>query len=841
MHSRWLFHFIAYIYRAHYYLFMRIIPFIISTVITIALIIALDKRWGAIPALGRFLSPQQGFWQNAEPADQDFNEELKIAGLQGKANVYLDDRLVPHVFADNEEDAYFIQGYLHAKFRLWQMEFQTLAAAGRISEKLGNDPRFLHFDREQRRMGMVYAAENALKEMQKDPTTNAYSSAYTAGVNAYINSLTEAQLPIEYKLLGYKPEPWSNFKIALFLKQMSKSLAGFDRDLEFTNVKSVFNPEEMKLLYPEVPDSLIPIIPKGTAFTAPGILPVQPASADSLYFEKDTTIQDIEINKPNPANGSNNWAVSGSKTASGAPILSNDPHLELSLPSIWYEMQLHTPSMNAYGATFPGTPSVIIGFNEHIAFGFTNAQRDVKDYYAIRFKDATKKEYWYNGEWKPTTVRVETFKVRGAPDVKDTIAFTHYGPVMYDESFTNGVTGNKAIALRWTAHAPSNEGSMWFKLDRAKNYNDYEEAIKTFSTPGQNMLFASKTGDIALWQQGQFPARWNEQGKYVMPGEDSSYEWQGFIPQTENPHVINPAEGFIQSANQRPVDSTYPYYIPGNYITARGITLHNKLSGMQGITPKDMMALQNDTYSTPAATLVPFFLKYTDENGLNAKEKSYLNELKSWNYYASAESKAATIYQSWIDSLKTIVWKDDFDRILGIKPEDYNKYWPNEQILMEALLKDSAYRFIDDINTSDTETLNVQVQKAFKLAAAGLEKEESNNELLWWKHKNPTVYHLLKTALLPFARPGLKVGGWSNTINAISHSHGPSWRMIVHLTPETEAYGIYPGGQSGNPGSKFYDNFVDTWTTGNYYRLWLMKPSETKDPRVKWTMTFSKA
>jgi penicillin amidase len=814
---------------------MRIIPFIISTLITVALIIALDKRWGAIPAMGRFLSPQHGFWQNAEPADHNFNESLAFPNLKGNAKVYMDERLVPHVFADNDEDAYFIQGYLHAKFRLWQMEFQTLAAAGRISEKLGNDPRFLRFDREQRRLGMVYAAENALKEIEKDPITKSYTSAYTAGVNAYINSLADAQLPIEYELLGYKPEAWSNLKVALFLKQMSKTLAGFDKDLEYTNAKSVFSTDEMQQLFPQVYDSLLPIVPKGTAFAAAGITPIKPASADSLYFEKDTIVKVKEAYKPNPNNGSNNWAVNGTKTASGAPILVNDPHLELSFPSIWYEMQIHTPTMNAYGATFPGTPSIIIGFNENIAFGFTNAQRDVKDYYTIRFKDASKKEYWYNGGWRPTTLRIETFKINGAPDFKDTVAYTHFGPVMYDESFTNDATGTKALALRWTAHEPSNEGLMWFKLNRAKNYADYEEAIKHFSTPGQNMLFASKTGDIALWQQAKFPARWQGQGLYVMPGEDSSYEWQGFIPQAENPHVINPVSGYIQSANQRPVDSAYPYFIPGNYITARGITIVNKLEGMQRITPKDMMALQSDTYSTTAADIVPLLLKYLDESRLNTKERNYLSVVRSWDYYATAESIAPTIYQTWLDTLENVVWKDEFDRVPEPRP------WPDEQTLVEALLRDSAFRYIDDINTSDTETLNIQVLKAFKTAVSSLAKEEKENGLVWWKHKNPTMYHLLRNSVMPFARQGLKVGGWGNTINAMSHSHGPSWRMIVHLTPEIEAYGVYPGGQSGNPGSRYYDSFVDTWATGQYYRLWIMKPSEITDKRIKWTMSFSKA
>jgi len=813
---------------------MRVIPFVLSTIITIALIYALDNKWSAIPPLGKFLSPQQGFWQNAEAVDHDYSDDLSFTGLKGKAQVYIDERLVPHVFAEHDEDAYFIQGYLHAKFRLWQMEFQTLAAAGRISEKLGDDPRFLRFDREQRRLGMVYAAENALVEMEKDQITNTFSTAYTAGVNAYIKNLTAAELPLEYKLLDYKPESWSNMKIALFLKQMSKTLAGFDRDLEYTNAKSVFNAEEMSLLFPQVPDSLVPIIPKGTVFAAPGINPVKPASADSLYFKNDTTLNVREVFKPNPNNGSNNWAVSGDKTASGAPILCNDPHLELSLPSIWFEMQLHTPSMNVYGATFPGTPSVIIGFNEHISFGFTNSQRDVKDYYTIKFRDASKREYWYDSAWRQTTIRIDTFRIRGAADVYDTIAFTHFGPVMYDESFTNDVTGNKAIALRWTAHEPSNEGLMWFKLNRAKNLEDYEEAISTFSTPGQNMLFASTTGDIALWQQGKFPARWEGQGLYLMPGEDSSYEWQGFIPQQENPHVVNPVSGFIQSANQRPVDSTYPYFIPGNYITPRGIAVAKKLESMQGITPQYMMALHNDTYSPLAASMVPLLLKYTDENILNDEERSYLNELKGWDYYVAADSKAPTIYQTWLDSLENVIWNDEFSRIPAPRPR------PEEQTLLELLLKDSAFRFIDDINTTEVETIDQQIVKAFRLAVGDLSKLEKE-KLVWWRHKNTTLYHLLRNSVMPFAKPGLQVGGWSNTINAISHSHGPSWRMIVHMTPEIEAYGVYPGGQSGNPGSRFYDSYVATWAKGEYYKLWMMKQSESNDPRVKWVMHFSKA
>ncbi|MGZ8544695.1 MAG: penicillin acylase family protein, partial [Flavisolibacter sp.] len=783
---------------------MRIIPFTISTIITIALIVALDNKWGAVPPLGRFLSPQQGFWQNAEAVDGDRNEEIHLQGLKGKVDVYLDDRLVPHVFAEHDEDAYYVQGFLHAKYRLWQMELQTFAAAGRISEKMGNDPRYIGFDREQRRLGMVYAAENALKEFEADPNSKATCDAYTAGVNAYINTLTESTLPLEYKLLNYRPEPWSNLKIALFLKQMSKTLADYSPDLALTQTKLSFSFEEMMELDPQVPDSLAPIIPPGTIFDTAGIVPVVPASADSLYFGRKDSVQVNSYAEQDPNNGSNNWVVSGKKTLSGAPILCNDPHLELTFPSIWYEMQITTPNLNVYGVTFPGSPNIIIGFNNDIAWGVTNSQRDVKDFFEIRFKDESKKEYWFNGQWENTNIRIDTIKVRGGDDVYDTIAYTAFGPVMYDKSFSKNISGNKAIAVTWSAHEASNEGLTFYQLNRARNYDEYLSAIKHFSCPGQNFVFASKSGDIAIWQQGKFPARWYGQGMYLMPGEDSSYMWQGSIPQEENPHILNPDTGYIQSANQRAVDSTYPYFIPGGYITARGIALGRKLSAMQQVTPDDMKALQNDNYHLFAESVRPMLLKYVNAGDLDADASRYLDIFRKWDLIASPTSTGTTIFQTWFDSLETLVWKDEWNRdslTIGL---------PDEQTLLEWINKDSAFRYIDNVNTPQQETIGELVTNALVLASAGLKKQEDNGTLEWTKFKDPAILHLLRDAVMPFARK-VAVGGWSNVINATTKTHGPSWRMIVHLTGETEAYGVYPGGQSGNPGSPFYDNMVDTW------------------------------
>jgi len=795
--------------------------------------------------MGSFLSPQQGFWQNAEPVNGYPSEEINVTGLKGRLEVYLDERLVPHVFAEHDEDAFFAQGYLHAKYRLWQMEVQTDFAAGRLSERLGSDPRFLNVDRETRRLGMGHAAEQALKEMEADPETKMSCDAYTAGVNAYIASLTESTLPFEYKLLHYKPERWSNLKIALFLKQMSRTLADYGPDLTFSAAKAAISYDELLQLSPQVPDSLVPIIPKGTPFNPPGILPVPPATADSLYFGRKDSTRVEEYQKQDPNNGSNNWVVSGEKTKSGAPILCNDPHLELSFPSIWFEIQLSTPNMNVYGASFPGSPNVIIGFNNDVAWGVTNSQRDVKDFYEIQFKDDTRREYLYNGEWRQTEFRQEVYSLMDGTTFRDTVAYTVFGPVLYDRSFSKQLSQGKAIAVRWAAHDPSNESRTFFKLNRARNYDDYLDAIKTFTCPGQNFVFASKSGDIALWQQGRFPARWPGQGMYIMPGIDSSYAWQGFIPQEENPHA-HQFTGFLQSANQRAVDSTYPYFIPGSYINARGVAISRRLEQMSSITTDDMMKLQNDNYSVFGVSAAAMLLRYVDEAKLDTYERRYLDEVKQWNGVADTGSVGTTIYQAWFDSLEVAVWKDEWSKSGLVawstlqNADSFLLKFPDEQTLLEWINRDSAFRYIDNITTPQRETITDLVTSALKKATPGLKAEEASNHLSWARHKDPIMYHLLRDAALPFARK-LNVGGWSNIINATTKSHGPSWRMIVQLSAETEAYGVYPGGQSGNPGSPYYDNAADNWVKGSYYRLWMMKSTEKGDKRVQATLHFTNA
>jgi penicillin amidase len=816
---------------------MRVVPFLISSVLTIVLIVALSVQWGSVPPLGNFLSPQHGLWKNAEDVEKSFQTDLSFPNLKGKVEVFLDERMVPHVFAEHERDLFFVQGWLHARFRLWQMEFQTYAAAGRISEILGAGAgnRYLNYDRSMRRLGMGYAAERSLQAAENNPISKMQYEAYAEGINAYIDELKPADYPIEYKLLNYQPEKWTPLKTALFLKYMSYDLAGKDDDFEFTNLRTIFSRADFEMLFPVYADSLKPIAPSSAENPYPSKPAMDlhpPAHVDSAYFGfRDDSITSSLLNKPNRDNGSNNWAVAGSKTKSGRPIICNDPHLGLNLPSLWFEMQLSTPDFSCYGVSFPGSPNIIIGFNDYIGWAVTNAGRDVKDYYELKFKNAASKEYWYNGEWKATTTRIDTILIKGGAPLYDTIQFTDFGPVMYDGHFKVDSGSLKFLAVRWKAHDPSNEGFTFYGLNHARNYDDYLAAIKNFTCPAQNFLFASKSGDIAIWQQGEFPAKWRRQGDFIMPGTDSSYLWKGIIPQQQNPHLVNPSRGFCSSANQAATDSTYPYYLGNIFPVYRGYIINRKLSRMENITTDDMKAMQTDNYNVKAEFGRDILLK-TPVDRLNEDERKYLQIFRMWTLRNDPAERGATIYSLWWRELEYAIWHDDFEKTkLPVS-------WPAENVLVESLHRDSTYKFIDDITTPERETLQDQLVASLKTVTGKLKQLEKEGKLEWGKFKDTKVQHLLRQTAL--SRLHLPIGGGAGVINATKEDHGPSWRMVVQLTDDIEAWGVYPGGQSGNPGSKYYDNFVDSWAAGKYYRLWIMKESEQNDKRVVGRFTFSK-
>lgn len=781
---------------------MKYFKLILSFALTIGIFFALNTKFGSIPPIGKFLNPYSGVWQNE--TDESISGDISISGLKDKVTVHYDAQLIPHVFAQNDYDLHRAQGYITAKHRLWQMEFQTHAAAGRLSEIIGEGA--LNHDRQERRRGMGFGAEQAIIKMSEDEQTTALVQAYADGVNSYINELDSNNYPVEYKLLDYKPEAWTPKKTALLLMYMTKMLAGGDEDMEYTNALRLFGKERFDLLFPDFFDITEPIIPKETDWSYIDV-PQTPAPFSEAVLDSIAET----IDKPDPNYGSNNWAVSGKKSYSGHPILANDPHLGLNLPSIWFVMQLSTPNHNAFGATLPGALGVISGFNQHIAWGETNATRDVIDWYKIEFnEDRTK--YKFDNQWKDVSVRVEEIKIKGKLSYKDSVLYTHHGPVIYDKNYKSE-RERAGYAMKWIGHIGGNNQKTFLDLNKSKNYDDYVKALTHYTAPAQNFVFASTEGDIALWVQGKLPNKWEGQGKFLMDGSKSENDWQGFIPQPFNAHTKNPERGFVSSANQQPVDEAYPYFVYNDgYETYRNRVINDFFSSKDTFNIQDFKDLHNNNYNLKASELMPYMLETMDISNLTAEENEIYNLAKTWQYNNDMEEIGPSIWNAWWNILYDMVW-DEFD----VKNTVLNAPFTYQTIYLLKTKGDDA--FMDIIETPEIETAKDLFKLSFSKAVKKLNSwKAENGDLNWVKYKGTFAGHLLQ-ALPAFSRFDIPIGGGKNIVNATSENWGPSWRMIVEMTSPPTALGIYPGGQSGNPGSKYYDNFIDKWAAGKYHSL----------------------
>ncbi|SFB30993.1 penicillin acylase family protein [Algoriphagus aquimarinus] len=783
---------------------MKYIGFLVVLTLTVALALSVSKQFGAIPPLAPLLDPYHGFWQNSFSEDELAEDILELSNLSSEVKVVYDENLIPHIFATSQADLYRAQGYITAKHRLWQMEFQTMAAAGRISEIVG--PLALDLDRMTRRKGLAYGAEKGVVFIQEnDPESYLLLEAYADGVNQYIDQLKDAQLPVEYKILNYRPEHWTAFKSILLLKYMTDMLVG-DRDLEYSNLRKILGDVMLDKLYPEYPAGVDPIIESGHKWNFNPLAVTRP---DSINYPDDQLVLD-PLPQPEEGTGSNNWAVSGSKTKSGNPILANDPHLSLNLPSLWYSMQLTTPEHSVKGATLPGALGVISGFNENIAWGVTNATRDTRDWYKITFQDESRQAYRYGEKWEQTTFRVEEIKVKGEEAYLDTVAYTHYGPVVYDKTF-NSNRQDVNFALKWNVHEGSNEQKTFLLLNTATNYEDYNTALDNFTAPAQNFVFASKSGDIAMRIQGKFPLKWKGQGKFFMDGADPRMEWQGYIPNAQNASTLNPGRGFVSSANQHPTDSTYPYYVFDNsFEFYRNRRLNSRLSEMKEITVEDIQALQFDDYYLHAAEALPIMLgllgsEFEDDD----QAKKYITLLKEWDFYADPNQKGPSLFYIWWRKTYSQVWKELSGNVAPIVLPSYYQ--------TVLFMKNEPEGIVFDLkNTAQTEMASAHVKQGFKEMLEDMKKWElEEGDFSWANYKNTTIKHLVPQ-FKSFSVENVYTGGGSGIINATSERHGASWRMVVELGSEVNAYGIYPGGQSGNPGSKFYSNFIQKWANGEY-------------------------
>ncbi len=823
---------------------MRTLKFILAFSITTLLVwelaqpISLGDK--TIPPLGAFLNPFSGFWANAEPIKGFHEKDISLPGLKGKVQVSYDDLLIPHIFAENLVDAARVQGYVTAQHRLWQMDMTARKAAGRLSEVIGE--KTLRMDRMERRKGMVYAAENDIIGWKKSPKTMELLQAYTDGVNAWINQLSPADWPIEFKLLNYEPEPWTPLKAALVTEAMAETLCGWEEDLESTNTMAQLGPEKFNYLFPEWNPKQDPIVLDTGQWKA-----IHPMLPPAFVVDTNLTLgysvpeeSGERYLQDGPIVGSNNWALSGAKTKSGKPILCNDPHLNLTLPSIWFQVQIHTPLANTYGVTLPGVPGIVIGFNENMAWGVTNVSHDVSDWYKIHWANVERSKYRLDNEIKSVQFRYEEIGIKGKPAFRDTVRYTVFGPITYDFEPENQLFD---CALRWVAHdVPEHSAfDVFLGLNTGKGYDDYMAALPGFDAPAQNFVFASRSGDIAIQVQGKFPVRGPQQGRFVQDGGHWANAWHSFIPQELVPGMKNPSQGFVFSANQNSTPPTYPYYYLGNFEDWRSRRIHDRLAAMTGATADSMKTLQLDNFSQRAADALPTMLHLLDRSKLDPDGQKMANELAGWNFHYDANLLAPTLFESWFDSCYTATWDEitalEKHRKNGPSTDDLNRnrsnkielLYPEAWRFIEILQTDSASIFFDHPTTPLRETARDIVLESFKQAQQYF-KQNPGKRVAYGESKGFVLKHLGQ--IDAFSRLDLKLGGHRTAPNAISKSNGPSWRMIVELDDVVHALGVYPGGQSGNPGSRFYDNMVDTWASGNYYDLLFLKSADENSTRL---------
>ena len=803
---------------------MKTIKPVLLFFILIAYIYVLNISVFNLPPIGKLLNPYSGFFQNGLVNKFD---EIELPGIKDEVNLQIDSLLIPHIYAKNDEDLYYVQGYMHAFHRLWQMEFQIMSTSGRLSEIFGE--KALSIDRESRRKGLLYAAKNTLEISKKDLETLKYIQAYTNGINDYILSCDIQNLPIEYKLLNYKPEKWTILKSFLLMEQMSDMLSRRNQDIEDTYLLEILGKEEYDFLFPEIHQEVDPIIPRNTNFQF---------TPKKLTRKRDTIYPKISIDetlkKPDPYNGSNNFAISGKRTKNGNPILGSQPDLSLNLPSIWYAVHLNSPTVNTMGVSLPGAPGVIIGFNDSIAWGETNATRDVVDFYKIKFKDNKRKEYLFDGKWLKTEKIIEKFKVKNTNPFYDTIIFTHHGPITYDRNFL-GNNDKVNLAMRWIAHDASIEYKTFFKLNRAKNISDIKEALSYFDGPAQNFAYATTEGDIGMTIAGKFPIKWKEQGKFLLDGSNRDHEWSGYIPFEHALTMINPKRNYVSSANQHPSDKSYPYYTYShNYEYYRGRRLNERLETILNATIEDAKSIQNDNFNYTAYEILPVLLEKIDTINFDDNKKSYFDKLKKWDYFSNTISIEASIFETWHYFLRKKIW-DEFDTIKFDyrRPSNYNTFY-----LMKNF---PELKYYDIVSTEKTENLSDIINLSFELMKDSIDnwKKSNSNDISWKNYKNTTIRHLLR--INDFSVSNINIGGNRNILNAASKYHGPSWRMIVELDPKgTKAWGIYPGGQSGNPGNINYSLMIQDWAVGKYHKLLFNNISEKIEDQMLYTKKFKK-
>jgi penicillin amidase len=777
---------------------MRYFYILVLSIFTLFLALAFNGSlsFSKLLPVGKILDPYHGIWQNTKGLPTKLN--LSTENISNAIHVVLDDREVPHIFAENLCDALYAQGYLAASNRLFQMDLTARSSGGRLSELFGK--RTIDRDIEIRKKGYLSSAKMQVEKWKSSPDSK-YINAYINGVNKYISQLAYKDLPVEYKLTNTKPEAWTLLNSQLIQKSMARTLAGRTEDIPNSNLRSALGDDLYNELYSGINPKDIPIIPAEKEY-----------SFTPVYDDYDSTMNIIKTfphktyEQPAKGLGSNNWAVTGNKSVTGNPILCNDPHLQLTLPSIWYEIQIHTPKFNAYGVSIPGVPGIVIGFNEDMAWGETNVGQDITDWYNIKYVSNEKTHYYLDGEKRKVEVKKEIIKVRNGKNIELDIPYTDWGPIIFESN-----DAQHDLAMSWLGNSDfeSTDFMVFVNAMRTKSYEEYLEISKDFMVPAQNFLAADRQGNIGIRINGIFAAKQFGDGVFVKDGSNSRAGFDTFIPREQNPQILNPSSEHISSANQRSAAENYPYFYNGGFENYRGRIIHNYLENNTKMDVEKMKNFQLNVTSLKGKELLPILLKNVRQSKLSEKEGVILKKLQSWDYKYSADSEAATYFHVW----NRKVMRGIFDEILDLR-EEMSVVFPPTWKTNNLIIENPTHTIFDNKQTDNIEHASDIITQALVETAEDLEGKEN---IAWGSYRAFKIPHISR--IPSFSSKEVITGGNGDVLNAITGRTGPSWRMIVATGEEVEAYGIYPGGQSGNPASKNYKNSVQDWANGQYYKL----------------------
>jgi len=742
----------------------------------------------------------------------DYNATIDLENLSAPVTVFRDSLGIPHIYADNEEDLYRTVGYVMAQDRMWQMDLLRRITTGRLSEVL--DPGLVEAD-------MLFRALEFTKKSRQviartDPDILRGVEAFTDGVNQYI-SQNQKKLSFEFTMLGYKPDPWEIEHSYNLVGYMAWDLSsGWNTDMDLYKIQQAVSDTLFRELLPDMEFQDIPVFPE--YMSSDNTLELQSAMSDAIEIIDELGLQVFEA--------SNNWAVSGEKSETGMPIMANDMHLGLNAPGIWYQMhQVIEGKLNVTGVALPGAPYIVAGHNEDIGWGMTNVTVDDLDFYLETINPADSNQYLLDGQWQDMRIVKEEIAVKGVDEPVVRInRFTHRGPVV---SEFKGIE-DKVMSARWQGNEISNEIRTIYQLNRAGNWVEFRDAVKTFTSVSQNIVYADRNGNIGLQTSAGIPIR-HSGGILVYPGDTSLYDWQGVVPFDELPNSYNPECGYVSSANNKTVDDDYPYYI-GSWFSLpwRIGRIREMLDEKEVFGTEDFKRMLRDQHSHFAMYMTPLYLDALQDHASGEYQSAY-EALAEWDYDMQASSAAALIFEIMFLELNKAMFEDELgDQYRQLA---YNAIAKN---LIEKTRVTGQSLWCDNVNTPDlTESFHDNIRTAFQQSMDTLTSmygpEVSSWE--WGQLHSVALMHpmggvSIVEKLFKVNRGPFPIGGSSHTVcpysypkgNSFIADHGASERHIFHTADWDKSLTVIPTGTSGIPASPHYLDQTSLYINNLFHR-----------------------